>query len=325
MIGEFGEGWQGAGGMPAPAETMPGPSNPWATCAGAEGSEPAKPDVPLPDFAVEEGSLRINWSQFGVGVSGLIMALGFALIGLALALAIAAGLVTGGAAWVLGAIVVGILVGAGILAVIGSGSIISSIDPPTPHYAARVVPPPLRKLALHPDMPRELRDLLLHLAEIERLGHAELHITDRARAAAAAKDEKWYDLHMRDLWAVQHLKTHHFAQAGRILAEFAKGHADRLSVATVEVPTSLRDALNPLAGLRKELTEGGLTDSEIEGILFHTRVPSPLQSFLQEQAVLAVKEAKGDPGALLMAAAERMTALDAVEWEAFGRDRTAPR
>lgn len=308
---------EGGLGLP-PLETVPGPSNPWAICGGAGGAGGNKPVGPVPDFGDDRPAM--NWLWFGLGLSIMSVGLGLVLLAVALGVAIVGGGIAAGSAAgaVAIAIVIGLAFGGGLLFAGGAATSLSAADPPVFDHRRPAALPRPRRIHLSPDAPAELRAFLTDLGEIERLASVEIDTIDRARAAAKAKDDTWYEAHIRALYATQGRKQQLLRRAGASLNAFVAGNADLLKQARVADPTPLRDAINPITSLREELDEIGFTFREVDALLATTRFPSPLLRFLEEQLRLRVRKAKGDPVALVSRIADELATIEAVDWDAFG-------
>ena len=300
-------------GLP-PLETVPGPSNPWAMCGGSGGEASNKPTVPVPDFGAP--SMRIDWPMIGLGA--ILMAIGFAMVLVAIALVV---LVILGAIAATGGLVVGIIgLGATGLVLIGGGAAtaIIGIDPPTLDFRKPVALPRPRQVYLSPDAPADLRAFLADLTEVERLCSAEIDIVDRARAAARAKDDSWYETHIRALYATQGRKQQLLRRSGGSLKAFVAGNADLLQQAKIANPVPLRDAVNPITCIRAELDEIGFNFREVDALLATSRIPSPMLTFLEAQVAERVRKAKGNSSALLKSIAAELEKIETVDWNAFG-------
>jgi len=301
-------------GLP-PLETVPGPSNPWLACGGAGGAEGNKPAGPVPDFAVDPPP-PVNWVRYLFGLSMQLLGLGLLTVALALAGMVAVGMIVGTGGFL--AVIGGIAAVGAFLFWAGSSTAIGAIDPPALDHRSPVALPRPRRVHVSPDAPAELRAFIAEIAEVERLASAEIDLIDRARAAARAKDDTWYETHIRTLYAAQGRKQQLLRRAGGSLKAFVAGNGDLLKQAKVADPAPLRDALNPITNLREELDAFGVTFREVDALLAVARTPSPLQRFLEERLRLRVRKAKGSPAVLLAQIADELATIEAVDWDAFG-------
>ncbi len=314
---------EGGYGFPI-LETVPGPSNPWLSCSGssggASGSGGAKPlgasfgNILDPKVPINERLVTIG---LGLEVAGLAMLL--------TAMAMMLAVLYGGAAAGWFTIAIAITVAGFITALIGGVTTISGIDPPAFDFRKALAMPKARTVSVTHDAPKELQDLIWNLMRVERLVSLETDLIDRARAAAQAGDAKWYEHHLRALYAAQGEKQYRLRQAGRSISGFVAANADMLARIRVEDPRPLRDALNPITNLREQLDELGITFSDVNAMLAKLRMPSPLLAALERAVASRVAEAGGTCAGLLKEIAAELEAIETVDWDAFGgKPRTGP-
>lgn len=305
-----------------PPQTIPGPSNPWAACAGADGgTSTKKPDIviDLPTIEIEVDELK-----FGTGLALVVLG-GTAMLAAAgiFMFAVGVGIGVGGVG---GIIAVGVLItigaflqGLGLGLSISGGSIMgTAIDPPSIKHNERVVPPSRRKVSVSSEAPRELVDLLHNIYEAEYLTVGEIDLVDRARTAAKKMDAEWYETHLRDLFTVQDRRNHFLREASKNLNKFLKNYGDKLPKIKIDPKVPLRDAINPITEMRSELEKLGIASGEINALLFQIRVPSPVMSSVERSVAALVKESNGDAVALLQRLSKELGEIETIDWDAFG-------
>lgn len=310
-----------------PLETLPGPGNPWLACTGGERTQAGErgvDDPELPDFAhCEDGSIAIDWTKIGVGLSMVTSGVAVIAAGIVGAVAVAANLpaTAAGTPANVSTSTIGAILAAGGTILIGAGlaTVIGGIDPKISDYKKHVPAIPTRKLALPGDLPAPVTHFMQAVAEIERLSTAETDIIDHARAAAKANDKSWTELHLRDLYHVQNAKQHFIGQVAGSLTEINAALAKDFDQHRLDPDEPVRDLINPLIEMRSTLHEvAGLSSTEINNVLATVRVPSPMSQAIDTSIQKLATKAEGQPSMMVKIAAEQLDRLDVIDHAAFG-------
>ena len=316
------EGW--GDDLTTPLETMPGPSNPWAAKSG--GGRPTGGGVgkPVPDFRPprpDEGGFGDVVIDGDHMVGGHVMqGLGvLAIAGGMLSVGIAAGAAAAGAATPVGWVVVGVgltVIGVGLL-VAGTATEIGGIDPPVNDWRERVRPVAARRWRVPVWMSAEEAELLRAGWEIERLSQGQFDLIDRARTAAAEKDDKVYAMHLEDLFQVQSLMERHAAKLADGLEAMIKAHADVIASEPLPKAADIRDLSMNLPAERALLADMGVGSGDLVLAMAAMRGLGDRQQAFQDFVTARLDKAGGDLGTLVSGLAEDLRGRDYVDWRAF--------